>query len=128
MLYTDLCIYLPVCCINLSVSFIYLCTVFTCVVENRCPWYFDHINLCTVFTCVLYLSVFCIYLCTIFICVLYLCVYFIYLCTIFTCVAENRCPWYLLMTVNCLTSLSSNQATGVRKSRGLARPLAPTEN
>lgn len=73
MLYTDLCIYLPVCCINLSVSFICLCTVFTCV-------------------------------------------------------AENRCPWYLLMTVNCLTSLSSNQATGVRKSRGLARPLAPTEN
>lgn len=72
MLYTDLCIYLPVCCINLSVYCIYLCTVFTCVVENRCPWYFDHIYLCTVFTCVLYLSVYYIYVCILFTCVLYL--------------------------------------------------------
>lgn len=114
------------------------CIIFTCVADNRCTIFICvaesmcYIDLCTLFICVLSLSLWLITgvpgPLTIFTCVLYLPVYYIYLWTKFTCVAENRCPWYLLMTVNCLTSLSSNQATGVRKSRGLARPLAPTEN
>lgn len=36
--------------------------------------------------------------------------------------------WYFEMTRYLSTSLSSYQATGVRKSRGLARPLAPACN
>ena len=39
--------------------------------------------------------------------------------------ATNRDPWYLFTTLYSGTSRSSNQAVGVRKSLGLARPLAP---
>lgn len=41
-----------------------------------------------------------------------------------TCVVLKRAPWYLLKTVK-LPVTSSKLATGVKKSRGLARPLAP---
>lgn len=44
----------------------------------------------------------------------------------FTCLAANNLPWYLLITVKPPgTWRSSYQATGIKKSRGLAKPLAP---
>lgn len=45
--------------------------------------------------------------------------------TVITCTALNKCPWYLLITSYVGTSLSSYHATGVWKSRGLAKPFAP---
>ena len=49
-----------------------------------------------------------------------------YLCNSFvTCTVENSAPWYLEITMNCSTSLSSYQATGYLKSRGAAKPFAP---
>jgi hypothetical protein len=41
-----------------------------------------------------------------------------------TCFAAKRAPWNLLMSVKSHLR-SSKLATGVRKSRGLASPLAP---
>lgn len=46
--------------------------------------------------------------------------------TILTCLHEKRWPWYLLITVYPVTSRSSYQAQGVKKSLGLASPLAPS--
>jgi len=44
-----------------------------------------------------------------------------------TCLATNSCPAYLLIIVKS-HSFFSNEATGVRKSRGFAKPFAPIIN